>query len=89
MPSVSVVPVYVEVPDGFERAVITLEDVLRRAGYRFYIGTPLAVTLEEIEMPVAADSRDVAAVFVDLPTNSTAATAEQTPEGRTTSIMTP
>src|SRR5438034_10945969 len=36
MPSVLVVPVYVEVPDGFERAVTALEAHLRRAGYAFY-----------------------------------------------------
>jgi hypothetical protein len=47
MPRVFVVPVYVEVPDGFERAVATLESHLRRAGYAFYTGEPLPVTLEE------------------------------------------
>ena len=47
MPSVLVVPVYVEVPDGFERAVTALEAHLRRAGYAFYTGEPLPVTLEE------------------------------------------
>jgi len=47
MPGVFVVPVYVEVPTGFERAVATLESHLRRAGYTFYTGEPLPVTLEE------------------------------------------
>ncbi len=47
MPNVLVVPVYVEVPEGFERAVSTLESHLRRAGYAFYTGQPLPVTLEE------------------------------------------
>lgn len=47
MANVLVVPVYVEVPDGFERAVSTLESHLRRAGYTFYTGEPLPTTLEE------------------------------------------
>ena len=47
MPGVFVVPIYVEVPSGFERAVATLESHLRRAGYAFYTGEPLPVTLEE------------------------------------------
>jgi len=47
MAGVFVVPVYVEVPSGFERAVATLESHLRRAGYAFYTGDPLPVTLEE------------------------------------------
>ena len=47
MPNVLVVPVYVEVPEGVERAVSTLESHLRRAGYSFYTGEPLPVTLEE------------------------------------------
>ena len=47
MPNVLVVPIYVEVPEGFERAVSTLESHLRRAGYSFYTGEPLPVTLEE------------------------------------------
>lgn len=47
MPSVFVVPVYVEVPSGFERAVDTLEFHLRRAGYAFHTGEPLAEDLEE------------------------------------------
>ena len=47
LPSVFVVPVYVEVSGGFERAVDTLELYLRRAGYLFHTGEPLSLTLEE------------------------------------------
>ena len=47
MPSVFVVPLYVEMPEGFERAITTLEGVLQRAGYRFHTGAPLAATLDE------------------------------------------
>jgi hypothetical protein len=47
LPSVFVVPVYVEVSSGFERAVDTLESHLRRAGYLFHTGQPLPETLEE------------------------------------------
>ena len=47
MPSVFVVPVYVEVPGGFERSVMALESHLRRAGYIFHTGEPLLETLEE------------------------------------------
>ena len=47
LPSVFVVPVYVEVSDGFERAIGTLEAILRRSGYVFYTGKPLPRTLEE------------------------------------------
>ena len=47
MPSVFVVPVYVEVPVGFERAIGTLEAILQRSGYIFYTGKPLPKTLEE------------------------------------------
>lgn len=47
MPSVFVVPVYVEVPSGFERSVMALESHLRRAGYVFHTGEPLLETLEE------------------------------------------
>jgi len=47
MPSVFVVPVYVEVPSGFERSVMALESHLRRAGYVFHTGDPLFATLEE------------------------------------------
>jgi hypothetical protein len=46
MPSVMVVPVYVEVSSGFDRAVDTLESHLRRAGYLFHIGEPLSEDLE-------------------------------------------
>jgi hypothetical protein len=49
MPSVFVVPVYVEVSSGFERAIDTLEFHLRRAGYLFHTGKPLAEDLEEIK----------------------------------------
>jgi len=47
MPSVLVVPVYVEVPRGFERAVHALELHLRQAGYAFYTGAPLVEDLEQ------------------------------------------
>ena len=54
MANVLVVPVYVEVPEGFERAVSTLESHLRRAGYSFYTGDPLSETLEESKSRVLA-----------------------------------
>lgn len=47
VPSVFVVPVYVEVPSGFERSIATLEATLRRAGYTFHTGEPTTETLEE------------------------------------------
>jgi len=47
LPSVFVVPVYIEVSGGFERAVDTLELYLQRAGYLFHTGEPLSETLEE------------------------------------------
>jgi hypothetical protein len=47
LPSVFVVPVYIEVSGGFERAVDTLELYLQRAGYLFHTGEPLPETLEE------------------------------------------
>ena len=47
MPGVLVVPVYVEVSSGFERAVDTLESYLRHAGYVFHTGDPLPETLED------------------------------------------
>jgi len=56
MPSVLVVPVYVEVPDGFERAVTALEAHLRRAGYAFYTGEPLPATLEETKRNMLAQT---------------------------------
>lgn len=56
MANVLVVPVYVEVPEGFERAVSTLESHLRRAGYSFYTGEPLPVTLEETKRRAVAKS---------------------------------
>jgi hypothetical protein len=53
MPSVLVVPVYVEIPDGVERAVMALEAHLRRAGYIFQTGEPFPETLEKGEtMPL-------------------------------------
>jgi hypothetical protein len=53
MPSVFVVPVYVEVPGGFERSVMALESHLRRAGYVFHTGDPLFETLEETKKALA------------------------------------
>jgi hypothetical protein len=53
MPNVFVVPVYVEVPGGFERSVMALESHLRRAGYIFHIGNPLFETLEETKRALA------------------------------------
>ncbi|MCU1270695.1 MAG: hypothetical protein JWN74_1989 [Acidobacteriaceae bacterium] len=53
MPSVFVVPVYVEVPSGFERSIIALESHLRRAGYLFHTGDPLFETLEETKKSLA------------------------------------
>jgi hypothetical protein len=53
MPSVLVVPVYVEVPGGFERSVMALESHLRRAGYVFHTGDPLRETLEETKKALA------------------------------------
>lgn len=47
VPSVLVVPVYVEINSGFERAVPTLESILRRAGYVFCMGDPLPETLDQ------------------------------------------
>ena len=47
MPSVLVVPVYVELPVGFDNAISTLEAILKRSGYIFYTGKPLPRTLEE------------------------------------------
>ena len=54
MPSVLVVPVYVEVPGGFERSVMALESHLRRAGYVFHTGEPLFETLEETKKALLA-----------------------------------
>ena len=63
MPSVFVVPVYVEVPSGFERSVMALESHLRRAGYVFHTGEPLFETLEEtkrslLQVGPSVSSRD-------------------------------
>jgi len=49
MPSVLVIPVYVEVPSGFERAISTLESHLGRAGYAFHTGEPLSEDLERMK----------------------------------------
>ena len=57
MPNVFVVPVYVEIPGGFERAIDTLESHLRRAGYSFYTGEPLTETLAETQSSVHNDAR--------------------------------
>jgi len=46
MPSVLVVPIYVEIPSGVERAVMALESHLRRAGYVFRTGEPIQLTSE-------------------------------------------
>ena len=46
MPTVLVVPVYVEIP-GIARGVMALEEILRRAGYIFLTGEPLHETLEQ------------------------------------------
>ena len=58
MPSVFVVPVYVEVPSGFERSVMALESHLRRAGYVFHTGEPLFETLEETKKSLVQSGRD-------------------------------
>lgn len=50
-----VVPVYIEVPQGFDRAVDTLESHLRRAGYIFHIGQPHRETLLDIKWALAED----------------------------------
>ncbi len=55
MPSVLVVPVYVEVPAGFERAVDALEFHLRQAGYAFHTGTVLCKTLEDVKNSLPQD----------------------------------
>ena len=58
MPSVVVVPVYIEVSSGFERAIDTLESYLRRAGYAFYTGKPMAEDLEEIKTRLSEGVRE-------------------------------
>ena len=55
VPSVLVVPVYVEVNSGFERAVPTLESILRNAGYVFCVGDPLPETLDETKDRLGTD----------------------------------
>jgi len=70
MPSVFVVPVYVEVPGGFERSIIALESHLRRAGYVFHTGEPLFETLAETKRSllqneaVAVGNNDIVGVEV-------------------------
>jgi hypothetical protein len=58
MPNVLVVPVYVEVPSGFERSVMALESHLRRAGYVFHTGDPLFETLEDTKKNLRRASGD-------------------------------
>jgi hypothetical protein len=58
MPSVFVVPVYVEVPAGFERAVDALEFHLRQAGYAFHTGEPRRETLEEIKKSLSQETQE-------------------------------
>jgi hypothetical protein len=67
MPSVFVVPVYVEVPSGFERSVMALESHLRRAGYVFHTGNPLHETLEQTKKALLRP----AAVNEDQPPSAT------------------
>jgi hypothetical protein len=60
MPSVLIIPVYVEVPSGFERAISALESHLERAGYAFHTGEPLSEDLERMKARLgsAAKNRD-------------------------------
>ena len=55
MPSVFVVPVYVEVPAGFERAIDALEFHLRQAGYAFHTGEILCKTLDDVKRSLPQD----------------------------------
>jgi hypothetical protein len=57
LPSVFVVPVYIEVSGGFDRAVDTLELYLQRAGYLFHTGDPLPETLEETKRALENERR--------------------------------
>ena len=59
MPSVFVVPVYVEVPCGFERAIPTLESYLRRAGYVFHTGEPMAENVEATKQRLEAEHESI------------------------------
>lgn len=52
MPTVVVVPVYVEINAGFERAIMTLESYLNRAGYAFHVGEPMDVKLEQLKVGI-------------------------------------
>jgi hypothetical protein len=65
MPSVLVVPVYVEVPAGFARAVDTLEFHLRQAGYAFHTGEPQRETLEETKKSLSKETQGVLQSRVD------------------------
>ena len=69
MPSVFVVPVYVEVPSGFERSVMALESHLRRAGYVFHTGDPLFETLEETKKSLS-QSDSAASASDEIESNS-------------------
>jgi hypothetical protein len=59
MPSVLVVPVYVEIPSGVERAVMALESHLRRAGYVFRTGEPVQLNYECINPALGANRPSV------------------------------
>jgi len=48
VPSVLVVPVYVEISAAFERSLPTLEQILRRAGYAFCVGEPMSATIDTV-----------------------------------------
>jgi len=58
MPNVLVVPVYVEVPSGFERSVMALESHLRRAGYVFHTGDLLFETLEDTKKSLSQNGQN-------------------------------
>lgn len=77
MPSVNVVPVYVEINSGFERALPTLESILRRAGYVFCMGDPLPETLDETRGRLGTDQ-----VETDQWVGTTAGTAVGATDGR-------
>jgi hypothetical protein len=62
MPSVFVVPVYVEVPAGFERAVDALEFHLRQAGYAFHVGEVLWKTLDDVRDSLPQSANDTGGI---------------------------